>query len=260
MVMQRTIQWAREGIYRFLAAALTDPRYAQTVNYFTTENLNFLQSAAQLLRQEVAGKPTTFGFGEVKEDRLSFQTLWVLYHDLTLEEYTLEYERIFGLMTCRECPPFETEFQPNSEPFFRSQQLADIAGFYHAFGLQPPASRSVRHDALSLELEFMAFLFMKARLAASEAQAEQNEAMCLETARSFFEAHLAWWVPSFTRGLRAKAGEGYLAELAQVLAAFITIERRIFDLPAPEMPMQPKPDAEAGEPLECANCSVGKGI
>jgi nitrate reductase assembly molybdenum cofactor insertion protein NarJ len=51
-----------------------------------------------------------------------------------------EYDRVFGLASLVACPPYEAEFHAAGETFFRSQQMADIAGFYAAFGLE--ASRN----------------------------------------------------------------------------------------------------------------------
>lgn len=255
MVANISLPLAREGIYRFLASALTDPRHPSRIDFFNPESLYYLQAAAELLRLESAAFTDQLGFGEIGPERLNFRTLWTLFHDLSFEEWRTEYERVFGLMSCRECPPFETEFQPNNEPFFRTQQLADIAGFYHAFGVQAPANASERPDHLTLELEFMALLLMKERLASADDLGRSRGWLCAEAAKSFFEAHLAWWVPSFAKGLRFKAGEGYYAELAQVLASFVTFERRWFGMEAPQAPMQPTPDLEADAGLDCAGCA-----
>lgn len=242
---------AREGIYRFLAGALSDPRQPDLEVHDDGSLLDWLQAAAELLRADACEVKAPLGFGEQPAERLRFGLLWSFRQDLSPTERQLEHERVFGLMSCRECPPFETEFFPNSEPFFRSQQMADIAGFYQAFGLRTPANRSLRPDLLPLELEFMAFLMMKERLAETPTAAE----ICRQAARGFFAEHLAWWVPSFTRGLRAKAGEGYYAELAKVLSAFIALERQRFGLPAPASPLEPRADL-ANEDEACASCSA----
>lgn len=250
--LNEAILVAREGIYRYLAGALADPRESSKGRATWPTDLEWLGAAAELLRDEAGTDAPPLGFGETPPERLRFGLLWTLQHDLTDDDWRAEYERVFGLMSCRECPPFETEFFPNHEPFFRSQQLADIAGFYQAFGLRVPANRSRRADHLELELEFMAFLLGKERRATTPEQAE----VCQQAARTFFADHLAWWVPSFTRGLRAKAQDGYFAELAQVLSAFITLERCRWGLPAPTVPMTPKPDADAGDTAEgCTGCT-----
>jgi TorA maturation chaperone TorD len=249
---------AREAIYRCLASLLADPRGGGPVTPSDDGALEWLQCAAELLREEAGSEARELGFGEAPAERLRFGLLWTYLSDLTPEDHRAEYDRVFGLMSCRECPPYETEFQPNSEPFFRSQQMADIEGFYRAFGLQTPASRSERSDHLTLELEFMALLLMKARLAGEQDRGEQQD-VCFQAARSFFTDHLAWWTPSFTRGLRTKAGEGFYAELANVLAAFMTLERIRYSLPAPAAPVQPTADQEADQPADCGSCPARPG-
>jgi TorA maturation chaperone TorD len=251
------INLAREGSYRVLAALLDDPR--RPVPGPTTlapEVVAWLNEAAEVLRTAAADADPTLGFGEQRPERLRFSVLGTLANDLDAQERRREFERVFGLMSCRECPPFETEFCPNGEPFYRAQQLADLAGFYRAFGLSVPAQQSLRPDHLPLELAFMAFLLMKERLAPDTDAA----AVCADAARQFFTEHLAWWVPSFCRGLQIKAGEGLYAELARVLAAFVTIERRLLGLPAPAAPLPPAAAEEATANDEaCATCSARVG-
>ena len=246
---------AREGLYRFFAAVLSDPRTARYALMRDSMNLNWLQAATELLREEQA--PASLGFGEQPPEELSVDDVWT-FLNLDRKHQMAEYQRVFGLMSCRECPPYETEYHPNNEPFFRSQQMADVAGFYNAFGLVTPPNCSERPDHLPLQLEFMAYLLMKARLARqSDDQAGWHDQVevCAETAQKFFAEHLAWWVPSFTRGLRHKAGDGLFAELADALAAFITLERQRYGLPPAKLPVHPDADAELEEE-GCAGCTL----
>jgi TorA maturation chaperone TorD len=176
-----------------------------------------------------------------------------------LVELRAEYDRVFGLVVARECPPYETEYHPTSETFFRSQQLADIAGFYRAFGLEGSRSQPERVDHLALELEFMAFLLLKKRLAegSDNPDAPEQACVCDQAQQLFLKDHLAWWVPSFATGLRRKAGKGFYAALGGFLAAFIAGERIRFHVDPPRFPLQPalieRPEEQSG----CAACSVG---
>jgi TorA maturation chaperone TorD len=197
------------------------------------------------------------GFGELPAEALDLADI-VAELDRPPDELCAEYDRVFGLVYARECPPYETEYCPTSEPFYRAQQMADVAGFYRAFGLTGAEARPERPDHLANELEFMAVLFLKNRLALDEAlpEAAEHIAVCDNAQADFFREHLAWWVPSFAAGLRRKAGDGLYAALGRVLAAFLPAERSRFGVKAPQAPVRPalieRPEEDAG----CAGCAA----
>src|SRR5262249_17020223 len=157
-----------------------------------------------------------------------------------------------------------TEYHPASETFFRAQQLADIAGFYQAFGLETAEAEPERPDHVALELEFMAFLLLKQRLmldpANPDPEAAEHAETCPAAQAAFFRDHVAWWVPSFATGLRRKAGCGFYAAVAQVLLALAPLERARFGVAAPRLPLQPalieRPEEQAG----CTACSDQAGV
>jgi len=236
---------AREALYRFLAAALRDPRSDGAAPVRDPESRRLARAAADRLRGEEPAGGGRRGFGELPPELLTVDPFAAAAGE-SHAELCAEYDRVFGLLGAGDCPPHETEFQPNQEPFFRSQQMADVAGFYRAFGLGSPE----RPDSLPLELEFMAFLLTKERLAATAGEA----AVCAEAGRDFFRDHLAWWAPSFATGLRRKAGGGPYAALAQALAAFLPAERRRFGIDTPSLPVRPVPAGRAEEGEGCAAC------
>ena len=148
---------------------------------------------------------------------------------------------------------YETEYHASKEAFFRSQQLADVAGFYCAFGVRPATASPERPDYLPLQLEFMAFLLLKKRLAA-DAKHEEQQKVCAQAESDFFRDHLVWWVPSFTTGLRRRAESGLYAALAQTLAAFLPTERHRLGVDAPGLPVVPKLIESPEEQSACASC------
>lgn len=251
-IESQAVDLARECLYRFLAAALSDPLLERWNLVHDAAAQRLAREAAELLRSEAAFESIPLGFGELPAEELDLDSL--------VEElrqpaavFRTEYERVFGLVHTRDCPPYETEYHQSSDASFRAQQLADIAGFYHAFGLETARSVPERPDHVTLELEFMAFLLAKKRLAAGSDQAS----VCDEALRHFLRDHLSWWAPSFAVGLRQKAVDGFYAAAARVLAAFLPTERARMDVAAPRLPLQPAPIERPEEQPECLGCPAG---
>jgi TorA maturation chaperone TorD len=242
------IDLAREYLYRFLAAALSDPLSDQWTVLSDAASRSLAADAAELLREEAQASPAVLGFGEVPTDLLDLALLPAL--AVPREEWTAEYDRVFGLVPSREWPPYETEYHSTTEPFFRSQQLADVAGFYRAFGLEPSHRAPERPDHIAMELEFMAFLLAKKRLAENAEQV----IVCTEAEAAFFRDHLAWWAPSFATGLRRKGAGGQYASVAQVLAALLPAERKRLGVSPPRMPLVATLIEQPEEQAGCAGC------
>ena len=73
------------------------------------------------------------------------------------EVWRRQYENIFGHTACSKVPLYELEY--GEEHSYREpQELADITGFYRAFGLQSAENVHERPDHVSLEAEFVYFL------------------------------------------------------------------------------------------------------
>jgi len=255
---EAAIDLARECLYRFLAAALTDPTAGGWALLLDRDNRRLAADAADLLRDEASTEPAALGFGELPPIDLDLAPVLAELRR-PRAELTTEYDRVFGLVPSRECPPYETEYHATAEPFFRAQQLADVAGFYRAFGLEPSRGQPERPDHLALELEFMAFLLMKKRLAPDASDGDNESAaggrVCSEAEAAFFRDHLAWWVPSFATGLRRRAVQGLYAAVGQALAALMPAERARFGVAPPRVPLQAMVIERPAEQAGCAGCS-----
>lgn len=249
---------ARECLYQFLAALLRDPRSAAGQAIEEAAAVELSLAAVDLLREEAQANPVPLGFGELRAEHLDLRAL-LAELDCSATERQAQYDRVFGLAVPKECPPYETEYHASGDTFFRSQQMADVAGFYRAFGIMPVRQPPERPDSLPLELEFMAFLLMKRRLASqSDAGLEEEELarLCEDAERAFFRDHLVWWVPAFAAGLRSKAETGIYAALARFLAAWLPAERGRLNVPAPRLPVQPEVSSEPDTSESCEGCSA----
>lgn len=255
----KAIDLAREALYRFLASALSDPRSTAAVRALNPADQRLAVAAAELLRVEAEADPVPLGFGERPPEDLNLAEA-IAGLTGSDEELTAAYDLAFGLVAARECPPYETEYCPNSEPFFRTQQMADVAGFYAAFGLTGSTIRRERPDMLTRELEFMAHLLLLKRLAEAgnipDPSGDRAD-VAADAAGKFFRDHLSWWVPSFARGLAHRAGSGPYAALARVLAAFLPAERGRLGVKAPQMPLRPA-EERADSATECAGCALAR--
>lgn len=162
------------------------------------------------------------------------------------EELGGEYGRQFTHSSSRDCPPWETAYAAK-EIFQQTQQMADIAGFYRAFGVQStPGAERVDH--IGSELEFMQFM------AAKEAYAYRHMGVarvrqCRKAQRLFLRDHLGCWGPSFGRRLAALDPSGWYGRAGSLLDRWLTEECRLLDVtPArtadePVLPL-PEPDED----------------
>lgn len=147
------------------------------------------------------------------------------YRDLSREflypkkkELQSQYSQIFGHALSSDCSPYETSYGM-SHVFEQTWVLADVSGFYKAFGVEPSESGHERADHLSMELEFMAYLALKEAHALKTGRTEQAQ-LCLDAQKKFLQEHLGRWAGAFAGSLKKKPYPHY-QRLAQSLEEFI---------------------------------------
>lgn len=145
-----------------------------------------------------------------------------------------EHRRVFGL-TGSLC--YETEYGLPHE-FRQSQELADISGFYQAFGFKVGGKVRERPDHLAVELEFIYVLCLKEALAHSQKKMDRVE-ICIEAQRGFITDHIGRWIPLFSKAVDKTSFQGPASktltpilispytELASFAAAFVTAHARL---------------------------------
>jgi TorA maturation chaperone TorD len=102
----------------------------------------------------------------------------------------------------RDCPLYETD-HVNREVWRQAADLADLGGFYRAFGLEESGERV---DHVSVELEFLHVLAYKRAWALEHGQAAHAE-VCRAAEETFLRDHALRWIPDVAERLRA-IGEG----------------------------------------------------
>ena len=247
---------AREVVASALARALADPRRPGLEFPLTTQDQSLLHDAwCALADPHPDLEPAGLGLGEVPPSSVDSGPLlrW-----LALEQPEREAidQLIFGLVISKTCPPYETEYCHWKDPTYRAHQLADVAGFYRAFGVEPDTTRPERHDHVALELEFVALALSRQRTAMLRGHHEQAD-VCRDALAKFLRDHLVWWLPTFGRCLEHRIErlltdgcDGAVAEhlkdflgVALFLRAWVAIERIACNVEPSRQMIAPQVDA-----------------
>jgi TorA maturation chaperone TorD len=245
---------ARQSLHRFAALTLLDPKFGSWEQLETLRKNALVSEAATLTRNLPAAKPKELGLGECPLSALDpLQVLARLpesYH-----EFNEVYENTFGLLVSNACPPYETEYINSKYAFQRSNALADVSGYYRAFGLTASATHPERPDHIVQELEFMAFLIGLERQAAAgdESVRHQRLEVCRDALSRFLREHLAWWAPAFAKLLSHENRGGFYDAAGVFLAALIPVERALLGVEAPKHQAEP---SQFERPEECEGCQL----
>lgn len=183
-----------------------------------------------------------------------------------LSDLQMEHRRVFGL-TGSLC--YETEYGLPHE-FRQSQELADIAGFYRAFGFNVGGRLRERPDHLVVELEFMYLLCLKGAHSGLQGYLEQAE-ICLDAQRKFLSDHLGRWIGVFAQAVEkssalvpAVSGEekgrslaaGPYATLASFSARFVTAHADALGATPSLLTLEKVQPTPLGPEMSCGDCPV----
>ncbi|MCC6238356.1 MAG: molecular chaperone TorD family protein [Dehalococcoidia bacterium] len=164
-------------------------------------------------------------------------------------ELQLEHNRLFlGQVLCS---PHETEYERDT--FSKAAQLADIAGFYNAWGLQTSESRRTMPDFVGTELEFLAMVTRREAYAALRGWANRRK-VARESADAFMQTHLGRWVNAFAADLRGVVADDaagrFYAALARAIEQFVVMDVAVAGV-TPAMLTLRIPRPEDDEPMVC---------
>jgi DMSO reductase family type II enzyme chaperone len=167
------------------------------------------------------------------------------------------YRRLFGHTVRGEVPLFETEYGAD-ELFLQPQELADVAGFYAAFGLTVAPGAAERPDHVSCECEFLMFLARKEAFALERGEAAMVDGT-RRAGRLFLRDHLARFVPSLAARLdRADPGSFYGA-LGALAVALVTHDCTRLGVVAGPATLRLRLPIEDRIPMACGSCPLGAG-
>ncbi|MFN3814296.1 MAG: molecular chaperone, partial [Aquificaceae bacterium] len=130
-----------------------------------------------------------------------------------------EWNTLFS--TTLKAPANETAYELDKAAR-KAWELADIEGFYKAFGVEvkPP----VEVDSIVAELEFMGYLLMK-KLHLQKTGLKEGLEVVEKAYRSFFKDHIGRWYRIFTDLIKEHAEEEYYKSIGSLLRTFLDAER-----------------------------------
>ncbi len=260
---------ARAVIGLTLSHAWRDPMLQSCESPIASEDdLKALRRAWQTVAESCAElEMSDLSLGELTPERASVEPLidWI---SAPRAERVSAFDRTFGMVASKDCPPYETDYCHWEDPTYRASQMADVAGFYRAFGVEPGGESAERPDHVVIELEFIALLHQKALIARSADEPEHAQ-VCLEAMQSFVRDHAGWWMPTFARCVQRRIERHAdspehtplsvvtsLVGVGDLLRAWAAILRTDAGLPASREIIAPKPPVYRPEEEDdtCASC------
>lgn len=130
-----------------------------------------------------------------------------------------EYIRLFESHT-EQNPLYEANYVD-----FPQEEMADIAGFYNAFGF----TFEERPDHIGAELEFMHLLTVKEAGISVNGDTAKNKTrleLCVDAQRKFLSAHIGRWVEALSEDIKKRCGDCCYYYLASALSEWVKIEAR----------------------------------
>lgn len=227
---------ARAAVYRYLAMAFSDPS----------------AGAADALARQWPLAEVALGTLGLAADAAACAVAGVA-DDSALKRAHLA---VFGHAVSKDCPPYGSEYG-QAHIFEKTQTLADVAGFYRAFGLALAEGMHERPDHIAVELEFMEFLCLKQALAETEEHGPARVAVCVKAQRAFLGDHLGFWAFSFARRLRQRPEPGPFAARAGLLEAFLAQELAAAGIPRHADPFVNEGSVDRVDDGACGACPAG---
>ncbi|HEY4682385.1 MAG TPA: molecular chaperone TorD family protein [Candidatus Acidoferrales bacterium] len=241
---------ARRDLWLLVSAGFVDPYHHERFALLKDADFRHrVQYAAELVTQECP--EIELGRGEVSARKLMPVALFAAL-DAESESIERSYRVLFGLTISELCPPCGVEYEPNADVAYRAQQMADIAGFYRAFGLEVSGKRGERLDHIVVEAEFLYLLNAKEAAALSVGRGEQAE-VCRTARKRFFAEHVGWWLPGFAQLLIKASQSDFYRRCAALTASLSAIERTSLGLTPFKGRVVANPTSEEAE-AECSRC------
>jgi TorA maturation chaperone TorD len=182
------------------------------------------------------------------------KTFFAALRGATLDRLSESYRDLFGHTAHGEVPPYESEYGPD-DVFRQAQELADIGGFYRAFGLEMSRIRRERNDHIAAECEFLSLLATKEAYEAVEGDIESHEAV-RRAERLFLRDHAGRFGRAFARSLSRSAGHALYKAAGDLCFDFLTSECGRFGVPPGREVLKLRQAVESEPPMACGTCEL----
>ncbi|SFB68163.1 DMSO reductase family type II enzyme chaperone [Halobiforma haloterrestris] len=175
-----------------------------------------------------------------------------------------QWASLFGVEEGVTVSPYELTYLPG--PLMTNvRRLADISGFYEAFGLSIDEGQTDRGDHVCFLTEFLSHLSHREAALRMDGDDEGIEVV-VDARRSFLEDHLGRWYWRFADevGDHDDGDSGFYAALAELLAALVELEVDRLDLDPDWVPDDPEvtewnEDVFGDTGRGCGGCGVDAG-
>jgi nitrate reductase assembly molybdenum cofactor insertion protein NarJ len=128
------------------------------------------------------------------------------------------YRALFSHVHSQDHPQYETDVTA-ADVWRQTNELADLAGFYLAFGVRGSGERQ---DHVAVELEFLHAVLYKAAWATAQGE-EDRATICLAAVDAFLTDHVLRWVHDLGERLRHRRVAPY-AETGALVSAVLAWE------------------------------------
>ncbi|MFQ6674110.1 MAG: molecular chaperone [Fidelibacterota bacterium] len=204
---------ARATFYSFISSLYSDPTSTKFSLLYDRTHWEVLKSACEEID----------AYGSKDRDGLK-PSVDHLFSLLSSEKDDTEenFVRIFGHTLSKVTAPYELEHLKNDDVFYRTQSLADLTGFYRAFGLEIGANE--RADHVSVEAEFLSFLLTKELIAREANLGQESVTVCQKAQMDFWNDHFSGWVRILVRTLSTQEPGQFYPAASEFVSSFLELE------------------------------------
>jgi TorA maturation chaperone TorD len=231
----------------FTSAAVSRLAVADLLLLLSSFFKNRLRARARFQERDLDAEALVGAAGFSESSATALRELLSVARNTDAEIWAAEHNRLFEAGVA--CPPNETALIRRD----KGGILADIQGFYTAFGLRPSPVGAERPDHISCEFDFLALLLVMSETATQKGDAEAAE-VASDAARAFARDHLSEWVPLFCEALDRTTAEPLFVALARALATLWDDLSELLEIgakPLPERAILPPQQADD------SGCSTG---